>query len=1159
MFHRRAFKNPGAASARRPVSFFLAFERGATRLRQWRHPLFRLVVLGLLWFQGAATGAPEPSREVTITNALQLRQVAASDELTSRPVALEGLAVWVGDARDQFILQDDSGMMTISLDLHGHPAVKTGQNVRLRAHCLVGHGQAICDALVDNDGIHGSRERSNRVFLPQGWHPLRLEWFNGEKLSALEVEWMGPELPRQPVADAALQRLPRDPAGGGIRTIPGLSYRCYEGQWSRLPDFSRLPVKKQGVSTNFDIGVRTRMEQVGLVFEGGLNVPRDGVFTFWIKSDDGSKFFIDDPTVQLDILGPAEPPASQVLQIIPGQPVSPEHCFQWAEAEGTVTFVNPLPEATFLELSSPQGRLQLEVAEVPTDSLQRLLGCRIRGIGILQPVWSVVRVNDFSILVPGVRQLSVVEIPHGRQADYPITSITSLPGIARIHQTPFLTRVQGNLVSNSTRFPFAITDQTNRLAVMTRQSLPSLGAAVEALGWLTRSDGNWIMVGTCLRTLALETNTSAALPLITQALQAKNLVRAEANRGFPIKIRGVITARIFRGFAIQDPTWSIFIRLNPGASVRTPKVGECWEITGTTVMDFAPTIQVDKAVYLANGVLPDPVRPAWDELINGSLDTQFIELQGVVTAVETNTVELFTRSGKIRLQLYDLDPQKLPGLEDAVVRLRGVISPERDASQQFVLNDLRLFNSAISVDAPAPARPFAAPLKRVGDLSFFDPHASALQSIHLAGQVVQQRHGEYFLMDESRGLRFLTKTPAELENGDLVEIVGFPDLNGSSPTLRECLVHSTGHTALPVARQLSGNALLDAKYDATVVQIQASLVNASVNSHEQVLELQAGNRGFTARLDKKAGIVAGILPGSTLDLIGVYAGQGGDFAAGRGVDSFDLLLNSPADIHVLARPSWWTVAHTLTVLGSLVLVILVTSGWIVVLRRQVEERTRRLAAEIHHREQIEHQRALEAERSRIAQDLHDDLGATLTQIRFLSAVESTDATVPKPTRDRFRQMSEKSLQMVASLDEIVWAVNPANDSVRSLAAYLQHMAAEFFRSTSVNCRFDVDRALSVQPLTSEVRHNLYLATREALNNVAKHSHATELWLRIHWREKKLSIVVEDNGCGFAPPPSEGDRNGLANMRRRIEKIGGSFECDTRRNSGTIYRIKLSFE
>jgi signal transduction histidine kinase len=144
---------------------------------------------------------------------------------------------------------------------------------------------------------------------------------------------------------------------------------------------------------------------------------------------------------------------------------------------------------------------------------------------------------------------------------------------------------------------------------------------------------------------------------------------------------------------------------------------------------------------------------------------------------------------------------------------------------------------------------------------------------------------------------------------------------------------------------------------------------------------------------------------------------------------------------------------------------------------------------------------------------------------------------------------------VASLDEIVWAVNPANDSVPSLASYLRHVAEEQFRSTTVRCRMDVDESLPAVALSSEVRHNLYLCIREALHNAAKHARASEVWLRIHWRDGSLHISVEDCGCGFDLTMTI-KGNGLPNMRRRLEKIGGRFECNSRPGSGTHCRISM---
>src|SRR5213079_590903 len=150
----------------------------------------------------------------------------------------------------------------------------------------------------------------------------------------------------------------------------------------------------------------------------------------------------------------------------------------------------------------------------------------------------------------------------------------------------------------------------------------------------------------------------------------------------------------------------------------------------------------------------------------------------------------------------------------------------------------------------------------------------------------------------------------------------------------------------------------------------------SQDQSEQVLELQSGTRGLVARLKTSGEWLPAIQPGSLLELTGVYAGQGNDLPAGREINSFELLLNSVSDVRVLARPSWWTTRHTLTVLGVMAAVTLAALFWIALLRRQVEERSSQLAAEIRRHEHTERQRELEEERARIARDLHDDLGAS---------------------------------------------------------------------------------------------------------------------------------------------------------------------------------------
>ena len=155
-------------------------------------------------------------------------------------------------------------------------------------------------------------------------------------------------------------------------------------------------------------------------------------------------------------------------------------------------------------------------------------------------------------------------------------------------------------------------------------------------------------------------------------------------------------------------------------------------------------------------------------------------------------------------------------------------------------------------------------------------------------------------------------------------------------------------------------------------------------------------------------------------------------------------------------------------------------------------------------------------------------------------------------------------ELTRALDEIVWAVNPQHDTLDSLATYLGRFAQEFLSAAGLRCRLDLPLRLPARPLTADVRHNLFLAFKEALHNVLKHADATEVRVVLALQPAAFSLAVEDNGRGFAPGSAgaaagpEGDRmapgNGLANLRRRLEAIGGRCEIHSAPGAGTKVRF-----
>jgi signal transduction histidine kinase len=202
-------------------------------------------------------------------------------------------------------------------------------------------------------------------------------------------------------------------------------------------------------------------------------------------------------------------------------------------------------------------------------------------------------------------------------------------------------------------------------------------------------------------------------------------------------------------------------------------------------------------------------------------------------------------------------------------------------------------------------------------------------------------------------------------------------------------------------------------------------------------------------------------------------------------------------------------------------------------------------------ERLKNQHAVERERARIAQDLHDDLGTTLTQIDILGALASRSGIPATEALEQVGQMQAKSREMVAALDEIVWAVNPRNDSLAALTEYLCGFAEEFLAKAAIHCRLDLAENLPEIVLQAELRHNLFLALKEALNNVVRHSGATEVWLRLTWSGRSATFIVQDNGIGFDPVLlATTDRNGLRNMMERMKLIGGKYELRSQPKNGT---------
>jgi signal transduction histidine kinase/ligand-binding sensor domain-containing protein len=201
-------------------------------------------------------------------------------------------------------------------------------------------------------------------------------------------------------------------------------------------------------------------------------------------------------------------------------------------------------------------------------------------------------------------------------------------------------------------------------------------------------------------------------------------------------------------------------------------------------------------------------------------------------------------------------------------------------------------------------------------------------------------------------------------------------------------------------------------------------------------------------------------------------------------------------------------------------------------------------------ERLEHQRTLEQERMRIARDLHDDLGVGLTEIGLLGDLAGTTSEMPEGGRVRLQEITGRARSLAASLDEIVWAINPANDTSQSLVDYFFPYAQKLLGSAGIRCRLEVIEPLPAGNLSAEDRHEFFHAYKEALNNVIRHSGATEVQIRLSAKESNLIILVADNGCGLAEKSGKITHHGLSGMRERLLRLGGRCEIFSGADGGT---------
>jgi len=267
----------------------------------------------------------------------------------------------------------------------------------------------------------------------------------------------------------------------------------------------------------------------------------------------------------------------------------------------------------------------------------------------------------------------------------------------------------------------------------------------------------------------------------------------------------------------------------------------------------------------------------------------------------------------------------------------------------------------------------------------------------------------------------------------------------------------------------------------------------------------------------------------------------------RGLDVMGMVTGVEASVGVFVPQPFWKTPWFWSLAVVAIIVMIIGASRYFVWHRIRREMVR-----------LKQQRVLEQERLRIAHDIHDDLGARITQISLLSAMAQENPDFPEKARADFDRVSKMSRELVSALYETVWAVNPENDNLDALGNYLCQMVKQLCERTPLRCRFHVlDLPHEVQ-VSSQTRHNISLAVKEAVHNIIKHAKASEVTIRMVFTAGELDVSISDDGSGFQPVDSISG-HGLSNMKQRLQNIGGRCFVESSPGHGGTVRMRLRIQ
>jgi len=643
-----------------------------------------------------------------------------------------------------------------------------------------------------------------------------------------------------------------------------------------------------------------------------------------------------------------------------------------------------------------------------------------------------------------------------------------------------------------------------------------------------------------------------ALPLLTTARRVHSLPREEAARRYPIHLLAVVTyydpyidprhGALF----VYDSTGAIFAAV-PARPVLPIHAGSLVDLTGVSGPgDFGPVIDRPHVSVVGESHVPvEAPLVSLAHLLTGVEDAQWVEVEGLVHSVLESgsnvTLAMVIGDGPliaITVRENGVDYSKLV---DAKVRIHGNAGALTTPSHQ--LAGFRVMfpsHDEVRIEEPAPADPFALPLRPVDSLLRFTPHVDFLHRVHIRGRVTLTWPGRVVcLQDASQGICVQTAQSTPLAEGNLVDVAGFPVVGEFTPTMTDAIFRALGGGQTVAAKTVTAEQAFGGGYDAALVQIEGRLVGLDRANRDPTMVLSSGNFLFPVVLPTATvGNSAGNPPvewkrGSQLRVTGICSVQvdtqttmmQGGVARPK---SFRILLRSPEDVVVLANPSWWTAGHALMVIGLVLAITLAVLCWVVVLRSRVKRQTEVI------RGQLQQAAALKEEAEAASRAKSEFLANMSHEIRtpmngVMGMIELALETQPSP------EQAECLLTARSSADALLAVINDILDFSKieagkldlestafDLHDWLEKIVATFaLRASEKGIELTCELCPGTPVMVYSDANRLRQVIANLLGNALKFTEIGEVGLRVSSEGPDgdgvtLHFAVTDTGIGIPP-------------------------------------------